>query len=90
MFYIGGLPQRLLRLTQAVRFSTAIGDAMLTDRIRWIHQQAFGTYCAPRIYAELRTAGGPRGTKTSGPPDAHGRYQREIPQKGRAYHLAIR
>ena len=32
-------------------------DAMLTDRIRLIHQRAFGTYGAPRIHAALCASG---------------------------------
>ncbi len=32
-------------------------DAMLTSRIRSIHQRSYGTYGAPRIHAELRESG---------------------------------
>ena len=32
-------------------------DAILTDRIRWIHLRSRGTYGSPRIHAELRDAG---------------------------------
>ena len=32
-------------------------DAILTDRIRWIHLRSRGTYGSPRIHAELREEG---------------------------------
>jgi len=32
-------------------------DAILTDRIRWIHLRSRGTYGSPRIHAELRDEG---------------------------------
>lgn len=40
------------------RFRT---DAVLKDRIRWIHLRSRGTYGVPRIYAELREEGVPVG-----------------------------
>ena len=36
-------------------------DAVLKDRIRWIHLRSRGTYGVPRIYAELREEGVPVG-----------------------------
>ncbi|HEX9680372.1 MAG TPA: IS3 family transposase, partial [Anaerolineales bacterium] len=36
-------------------------DAILKDRIRWIHLRSRGTYGVPRIYAELREEGVPVG-----------------------------
>jgi putative transposase len=41
----------------------AQGDAQLTERIVAIHQASRGTYGAPRIHAELATAGMPCGRK---------------------------
>ncbi len=53
--------QERLRLLQAwrkrSRSERARGDAILADRIRWIHLRSRGTYGAPRIHAELADEG---------------------------------
>ena len=54
---VGSVAQWILRLGLTSTLVVRPGNAELTARIGWIHEQSRGTYGAPRVHAEVAAGG---------------------------------